>query len=62
MKLGALLKWGILIKGVILKGWPSKFAVRQFYNGQGKLKVLYKNLMKSPNNLRVVSIAISANI
>jgi len=62
MKLGVLLKWGILIKGVISKGWPRKFAVRHFYNGQGKLKVIYKNLMKSPNNLRVVSIAISANI
>jgi hypothetical protein len=48
MKLGALLKWGILIRGVVLKGWSRKFAVRHFYNGQGKLKVLYKNLMKSP--------------
>jgi hypothetical protein len=38
---------GILIR-VVLKGWPWKFAVRHFYNGQGKLRVLYENLIKSP--------------
>ncbi len=48
MKLGALLKWLILIRGVVLKGWSRKFAVRHFYNGRGMLRVLYENLMKSP--------------
>jgi hypothetical protein len=35
MKLRALLKWGFLIKGVILKGWPRKFAVRHFTKEKG---------------------------
>jgi hypothetical protein len=43
MKLGMLLKWGILIKGEVSKGWPRKFyALRQFINGSGKQKVLTK--------------------
>jgi hypothetical protein len=54
MKLGALLKWGIFNKGVILKGWPRKFAVRHFCNGYRKLKVFYENLMKSPNSAQIV--------
>ncbi len=50
MKLGALLKWGgILIKGVVLKGWPRKFAVRRFLTDKGSGKNSCKNLRKSPN-------------
>jgi hypothetical protein len=43
MKLGAILKWGVLIKGNILERVAEEvFAVRSFYNG-------YDNLMKSQN-------------
>ncbi len=43
MKLGAILKWGVLIKGNILERVTEEvFAVRCFYN-------CYENLMKSQN-------------
>jgi hypothetical protein len=45
----SVIKWGILIKGVILKGWPRKFAVRRFYNTTGAAESSYKKLMKSLN-------------
>ncbi len=51
MKLGALLKWGILIKGKdFQKGDQGSFVVRPFCNRKGKReKLLRKYLMKSPN-------------
>jgi hypothetical protein len=50
MKLGALLKWGNFNKGVILKGWPMKFAVRHFLQWIKEAESFYENLMKSPKH------------
>jgi hypothetical protein len=49
MKLGAFLKWGILIKGVISKGWPRKFCSEMFLQWTGEAESSYENLMISPN-------------
>jgi hypothetical protein len=49
MKSGALLKWGILKKGVISKGWPKRFCSEMFLQRTGEAESSYENLMISPN-------------
>jgi hypothetical protein len=47
MKLGALIKWGDLIKDNVLeKGGQRSFCSKTFYNG-------YKNLIESPKKSEI---------
>jgi hypothetical protein len=57
MKLGALLKWGILIKGVAFEQISEEVCSAMFLQWIGKAESSYKHLMKSPKKSFITSVA-----
>jgi hypothetical protein len=54
MKLGALLKWVFIIKGVIFERVAEEVCSETFLQRIREAESSYKNLMKSPNNAEML--------